>query len=101
MYVRRTRARVPVPPKSLCPVEAMLIVFTPARPRIAPFFVADEVLARDSAKNSCQSNPRTSRGHIPFRKQRHLPSPERAYRPNRRSACELATESESADESNN
>jgi hypothetical protein len=26
----------------------MLIAFTPSRPRIAPFFVADEVLARDS-----------------------------------------------------
>ncbi len=26
----------------------MLIVFTPSRPRIAPFFVAHEVLARDS-----------------------------------------------------
>jgi hypothetical protein len=37
-------------PKSLCSVEAMLIVFTPSRPRIAPFFVGDEVLARDREK---------------------------------------------------
>jgi hypothetical protein len=37
----------PCPPKSPCSVEAMLIVFKPSLPRIAPFFVADEVLARD------------------------------------------------------
>jgi len=29
----------------------MLIVFTPSRPRIVPFFVADEVLARDNSQS--------------------------------------------------
>jgi len=51
MYTRRTRAG-PCSPQSLCSVEAMLIAFTPSRRRIAPSFVADEVLARDKGLKS-------------------------------------------------
>ncbi len=52
IYVCAPHARTsPCSPKSLCSVEAMLIVFTPSRPRIAPFFVADEVLARDNSQS--------------------------------------------------
>src|SRR5260370_38347310 len=45
------RAHESCSPKSLCSVEAMVIVFTPSRPRIAPLFVADEVLARDNSQS--------------------------------------------------
>src|ERR1700730_2462671 len=38
----------PCLPKSPCSFEAMLIVFRPSLPRIAPFSVADEVLASDT-----------------------------------------------------
>ena len=65
IYVCARHARTgPCPPKSLCPVEAMLIVFTPARPRIAPFFVADVVLARDKGLRSRLMLLRDLRRHV-------------------------------------
>ena len=38
------------PPRAPCSVEAMLIVFRPSLPTITAFFIADKVLASDTAK---------------------------------------------------